>query len=229
MVKNHTKSASAPKTWAHGRKKTVFVTRMLPGAHKKELAMPLSVILKESLKFGKTTKEVKNILNTKILLVDQKRRKDYKDGIGFTDTVSIPEIKKSYRMTISQKGKLVPKEISDAEAKIKPCKIINKKNLGKNKYQLLLTGGRNLIVDEKEESKVGDTLILELPTQKIKKTIKIEKDGVVFLTGGKHIGKEGTITSIDGNKITLKHGNEEIATKKEYAFAIGKTKSEVTL
>ncbi len=229
MVKNHIKSASAPKSWAHGRKKTVFVTRMLPGAHKKELAMPLSIILKESLKFGKTTKEAKTILNTKILLVDQKRRKDYKDGVGFTDTISIPEIKKNYRMTISKKGKLVPKEISAEEAKIKPCKIINKKNLGKNRYQLLLSGGRNIIVDEKDNSKVGDTIILELPAQKIKKTIKIENDSIVFLTGGKHIGKEGTITSIEGNKITLKHADEEIATKKEYAFAIGKTKSEVTL
>lgn len=228
MVKRHQKSVSAPKSWAHKRKKTVFITQPYNGAHSKETGIPLSLLLKDLLNFCKTTKEVTNILNTKHIIIDGVRRKNYKFQVGFTDIISIPDIKKHYVLTLDQKGRIMPKEIKEEEAKSKIVKVLDKKIIKEGKTQLNLSGGRNLLLD-KNDYKVGDSLIVEIPKQTIKKHISLEKDAVVFLTGGRHVGITGTIEKIDGNIIKIKHDKEELTTTKNYAFVIGKNKQEVTM
>ena len=67
MVKQHLKRINAPKEWPLGRKQTTFVPRPLPGAHNMHSGMPLSMVLKDLLKYANTTREVKRILNDKQL------------------------------------------------------------------------------------------------------------------------------------------------------------------
>jgi len=228
MVKNHLKSIMMPKTWQIERKKTVFVTRPNPGAHKMMLSMPLNIIMKELIKCAKTTKEVKRILHDKEILVDGRKRKDEKYPVGIMDVVSIPEIKKDYRMIINKKGKLNVLDIPKEEANIKLSRIEDKTIIPKGKIQLNLSDGRNLLV-EKGDYGTGDTIVLSLPEQSIKSHMKLQTGMTALLVGGKHIGHMGKIEEIRADMIKVNIGETSYETLKRYAFVVGKEKPTITL
>lgn len=221
-VEKHLSRMAMPKSWNLVRKSTKWVTRPNPGAHPMSMGIPLNIVLREMLGYAKTAIEVKRLLNTLEWLVDGKRRKDPKFIVGIMDIITVPKINKHYRMVLNKKGKLMTIEISESEAKIKPCKIKGKSQL-KGKIHLNLYDGRNILV-EKGEFKVGDTVLIEVPSQKIKDTIKLEKGNLIYLTGGKYIGDIGTVEDIKEDKIMFKIGNESVETSKRYAFVIGKEK-----
>lgn len=228
MVKNHLKRLAAPRSWPIKRKDSRFITRPKPGPHSLKLGVSLGVLIRDILRYAKTTGEVKKILQNKDVLVDCARRKEHRFIIGLMDIIGIPEIKKYYRVILDKKGKIGLIEIEKNEASIKPCKIIGKNNV-KGKTQLNLFDGRNILVD-KDDYKVNDTIIISLPNQEIKKHLKFDKNILVFLTGGKHIGEIGLVEDIISDKIRYKNKKGEVfETLKKYAFAIGKEKPEIKL
>ncbi len=119
-------------------------------------------------------------------------------------------------------------EIKPEEAKIKPCKIIGKKIIKKQKLQLNLYDGKNILTKEKAGN-VGDTIIIEIPSQKIKEVLKLEKNALVYLTGGGHTGEIGIVDEIKGRRITYKRDKDKFETLKKYAFVIGKDKPLIQL
>lgn len=223
------KRQSAPVTWRINRKGTKFIVKPNPGKPYK-LSMPLSLIFKTLLKYCKTTKEVKNILQDKEVIVDGTRRKDHRFPVGFMDVISLPVSKENYRVLLNKRGKLVLVKIDEAEAGIKPCKIINKKKLKKAVLQLHFSDGRTMLLTKKQEYKVGDVLLLKIPSQEIQDHFKIEQGSHVFLTGGKYVGHQGKIGKIDNNIIQIKNPEgEQILTDKRYAFVIGNEKAIIKL
>lgn len=228
MVKKHLKSVATPRTWSVPRKETVFITRPYPGAHPMLYSMPLNVVMKELIKCAQTTKEVRYILKTKQVLVDGVRRQEYKMPVGLMDVVSLSGINEYYRIVLDNRGKIIAVSISKEEAVQKPCRVAGKTLVGKDKFQLNLSGGRNLLVP-KADYAVGDTLLLTLPQQEIKQHLKLEKGMLVYLIGGKHIGETGTVEEIADGKIRVKTGSATYETSKQYAFVVGKEKSLVTL
>lgn len=227
MVKRHLKRLAIPESWDIKKKKQKFVTRPMPGVHSFELGMPLNLIIRDLLKYAKTNDEVKKILNNKEILVDSKRRKDYRFITGFMDAISIPKLKKNYRIILNKKGKLFLLAITEQEAKIKICKIVGKK-LIKGKTQLNLFDSRNILVD-KDNYKVGDSIIIEVPNQKIKEHLKLEKGVFVFVTGGKNIGTIGILEDIMGRKIICKHNEFIFEVPFDYIFVVGKNKPLIRL
>jgi small subunit ribosomal protein S4e len=228
MGKKHFKRLTAPRTWKIERKKTIFITRPNPGAHKYELGMPINLIFKDLLNYCKTSKEVKAILNDKDVLVDGTRRKDPRFIVGFMDVFSIPVTKEDFRMILDKKGKLSLIKIKKNEADVKISKIKNKKIIGKNKIQLNLSDGRNILLKD-DKYRVSDSLVIKIPEQEIKEAIKLEKGAFVILIGGKHMGLNGEVEEIKENTITVKIGDEQIQTKKDYAFAVGHKKAAISL
>jgi len=228
MVKNHLKRLNAPKSWPIKRKETVWIVRPNPGAHEFAYSIPLTIALRELLKHAKTTREVKHIVYNKEVLVDGKRRKDIAYPVGLMDVISIPEIKENYRILFNNKGKITAIKIDDKEAKIKICKIKSKK-LIKGKTQLNTTDGRNLLID-KDEDKVGDSVVIELEKQKIVQHLKMEKGALIYLIGGKHISSVGNVEKIEKNKLIFKtKENNVYETLKKFAFVIGKDKALITI
>ncbi len=222
MVKRHMKRISSPRSWPIKRKRTVFVTRPAPGAHPYNLGLPINLVFKEILNIAKTTKEVKNIMHNQKILIDGKDKKDYRALIGLMDILSLPALNKHYQVLLNNKGKLVFKEISDKESKLKTCKITGKTLLKGNKMQLNLHDGKNQIVDKIDYNR-GDSIILEIPGNMVKDHLKLEKGAFVFLIGGKHVGEHGVIQSIDGNTVTFKSDkNETFETLKKYLFVLKK-------
>lgn len=200
-----------------------------PGPHKKFESIPLQIILRDILKIGETAREVKSILQSREVLVDQKPRKDFAYPVGIFDVLSIPKLKKNYRVVPTNHG-LELIEISEKEANTKICRIKNKTVVRNGKLQLNLHDGKNILVD-KDEYKTGDSLLLELPSLKILEKIPLEKNSFGIVSKGSNSGKTGVVKEIVAGKfrnptkiIVDIDGNEQEILKDRF-FVLGKDKS----
>ena len=228
MGKSHLKRLAALKTWNVKRKGVKFITKSAPGPHSLETGMPLCVLLKETLGYAKSTREAKKITNINGIMIDGKARKDVRFPVGIFDTIGFTGINEYFRVILNDKGKIGVVKIKKEEAMLKPCKIIGKKALS-GKQQLNLYDGKNISVSD-GAYKVGDTVVITLPEQKISKHLKLDKKSAIFLTGGKHIGEIGVVENIVRDKIVYKDSNGElIETLKRYAFVVGQNKPMITL
>jgi len=228
MVNNHLKRLKAPKSWGINRKEQKWITRPRPGAHSLDMGISLDSAIKYFLCIAKTSKEIKRMLYHKEVFVDAKPRDEERMIVGLFDTLSFPKINKSYRMIIGENRKLRLIEIDKKENNLKLVKIIGK-NLIRGKTQLNCSDSRNILVG-KDEFKVGDSLLIDLPGQNIKQHLKLEKGSMIMLTGGKHMGDQGKLEGIEGNNIVYKSSKGKVyQTLKRYAFAIGKEKPAVKI
>lgn len=228
MGKKHLKRLNTPNTWNILRKEGSYVTRSYPGRNNKKLSVPLSVFFKDIVGLAHTTKEVRQLLHKEEVLVDGKRVEDVKNPVEFMDVVTLPSIKSSFRLTLDNHGRLTHVAVKDAEKGVKLSRIIGKTSIKGNKIQINLSDARNIIVD-KNDYQVGDSLLIEVPTQKIQQHFKLEKGVPVILMGGKHAGQKGVVEEIDGNKIRYKGERKSSLTLKKYAFAVGKDKPAIEL
>lgn len=228
MTKNHLKRIATPKSWPLLRKERKFVTRPNAGGHPLFEGLALGTFMTEIINIANTKKEARNILNEKEVLVGGKRRKDHHFMVGLMDVISIPSIKKHYRILFNKKGKFTAVEIDDKESKMKPTKVTGKNKVN-GKLQLNLSSGRNMLV-EKDDYKVGDTIVIELPGQNMLEHIKMEKGVAAYLTSGQHIGDVGTIEDIRGEQIIFKSKDKDVfETLKRYAFVLGKAEPVIKL
>lgn len=228
MSKDHLKKLDAPKTWNVRRKGLKFITKPAPGPHSLQTGISLNIFLKEILNYANTTREAKKIIHTNEIMIDGKVRKDFRFPVGIFDTVEFKNTNEYFRIILNKKGKIDVIKIKKEEASLKPCKIIGK-TIMRGKLQLNLYDGKNIFVD-KNSYKVGDSVILTLPDNKISKHLKLDKKSTIFLTGGKHIGEIGNIEDIVENKVIYKNPkNELVVTSKEYAFVVGDSKPLITL
>ena len=190
--------------------------------------MPLNVLLKEVLHYANTTGEIKKVLRSNEIKIDGKSRKNFRFPVGIFDTIEFTGLKEHFRVMLSSQGQICMVKISKEESLLKPSKIIGK-TMVKGKLQLNLYDGKNILADNKSY-KVGDTLLLSLPDQKIKQHLKLDKKSAIFLIGGKHIGEVGNVEDIIENKIIYRDNKENLVeTSKKYAFVIGDQKPLITL
>jgi small subunit ribosomal protein S4e len=217
-MKNHLKRIAAPKTWMINRKSNTFIVRPKPGAHSMNQGMSLGYIIRDILKLANAMSEVKKLLNNNEVLIDGKRRKDYRMIVGLFDVITIPSLKKYFKVELDVKGRLTVKEIKEEESKTKICKVVGKKMLQKAKIQLNLHDGKNIIGDH--SVKVGDSVELDIPSWKVGKVLNFKEGATVFLVGGKHSGSLGKLEKIKENIAVCKVGNTKIETSKNYLFMV---------
>ncbi len=231
MAKNHIKRIAAPKTWRILRKDTVFISRPKPGAHKLDLSISLNSFLKEMSGLTKTLKETKNLLTTQEVLVNGKRKRDHKAHTGFLDVVSVPSMKKTFRIIIDKKGKLLAKEISESDKNKLLLKITGKSTITGGKVQLNTMQSQNILVDQKEAKtyKTGDSVVYDLTTKKILNHLSVQKGMFALIYTGKHSGKTGIVEEITQNIVRIKTKTESFETNKEYSIIIGKEKPIIEL
>ena len=186
--------------------------------------------MKEFLKICRSSREVKFIISKGLVKVDGKIRKDKNFPVGLMDIVTVKD--KNYRILFSTKGKLTFVEVSAAESKLKPKKIIGKTSIKGKKLQINLFDGTNVLSDKKDW-KTYDTLIFS--EGKLKEKVDFEKGAVVYITGGKQVGKAGILKSVEESKslqpkkIVFSDGKTDFETLKDFAFVIGKDKPMITL
>jgi len=227
-MKAHLKRLAIPKTWDIKRKTTTFIMRPQPSGQGLNMSMPIQIVLRDMLKVAKTAKEVRYILNHKEIFVNGTRRKDPKIPVGLMDVLEIPDLKKSYRLLLSTRGKLIAVEIDDSEKSIKPCKILNKTHIKGGKIQLNFTDGGNLLID-KDAYKTDDVVLLDFKNKKITQHLKFEIKASAFLIGGSRIGYQCSVKEIKGDKVILNNKDGEFETSKKYVFVVGTDKPMIKL
>lgn len=218
-MKNHLKRISAPRTWVIDRKIRTFIVRPNPGAHSLDMGLPLGLLLRDHLSLAATTSEVRKLLHAHEVLVDGKRRKDHRHIVGLFDVLSFSDTKQAYRVVLDNKGRLVLIEIPEGEAQQKLCKIVGKKLVRKGIVTYHLHDGRTLRGEF--TAKVGDSLLLDLSTNKVKQVVPLQEGSAIVLMKGKHGGDQGTVKSLSGNEATYLSNEGDVETAKKYLFVTG--------
>lgn len=226
-MSGHLKRLAAPKTWKINRKENIFTSKPKPGAHSRQMAMPLGLVLRDMLHYADTAAEVDRLLQNKEVLVDGIRRKDFRFAVGLFDVISLKDINKYYRIILSAKGQFELREIRPAEAILKLGKVTGKSILPKGKMQYHLHDGKNII--SPKTAKVGDTLVLALPSLEVKEVLPLKSGMMIFLIRGKHCGNVGTLKEIAGKEATYLLGQKEIGTARGYLLVVGEKKSMITI
>ncbi len=232
-MSKHLKRLAAPRAVTLHRKEKTWTIKSSPGPHPLEKSIPLGLIVRDYLGLCDTYKETKRVATSGDILVDGVKRKNHKFPCGLMDVVSIPKLKKNFRILFDRNGKLALVPISTKDAEWKLCRIENKTIVKGNRIQLNLHDGKNKLV-KKDEYKTGDVLKISFKDNKISDVFKFDKGNVSMIIGGSHIGQ---IASIDGIQVASSSkpnlakmkGVKEFSTLSNYIFPIGKTKPTITL
>ena len=144
-MSKHMKRLNAPKALKIHRKERIWTVRTQPGPHAVKESIPLGLVVRDYLELADTLRETKRVLSDGGILVDGLVRKNYKFPCGFMDVISIPKMKKDYRILFNQRGKLTLMPIKTADAKWKLCRVENKKTLKGDQIQINLHDGNNKI------------------------------------------------------------------------------------
>jgi small subunit ribosomal protein S4e len=219
----HLKRSRIPVTWPMSRKREKFAVTPSPGPHPKAGCMPLRLILRDILDYADSAREARSILSQGKVLVDKRSRKSSRFPVGLMDVIEIPGARQCFRAMVSTRG-LGLEKIEESEASRKTCKITGKTTIKGGLQQLNLHDGRNIPV-KKDAYKVGDSVRISLPDQKILKHYALEKGARGFITAGRNIGIWGRIKDIEERKhslekstVTLDAGEKEIKTLRGYIF-----------
>jgi small subunit ribosomal protein S4e len=239
----HLKRMPAPVFWPIHRKEFRWVVKPKPGPHPIRQALPLLLVVRDILGFGKTRKEARRVIAEGQVEVDGKVRREEKFPVGLMDVIRLPSAKKIYRVIPTPEKGLTLHGVKAEEAAFKLCRIENKTTLKGGHIQLHLHDGRNLLLKVKDPRKStedtytsSDVLKLKVPSQEIIDHIKMGEGVSALVTGGKNIGRWGTITKIEQGAglhpkvVTIedKAGNRFQATL-NYVFAIGVNKPAISM
>lgn len=222
--KRHTKRIAMPVANPAARKVKKWMKTTSAGAHAKEHSAPLVAVLRDLLKVTENEREAKRILNDSQVKVDGRFIKDKGFAVGLMDVVEVPKLKLA-KTIIFVNSKL---KTTNATAGEKLCKITGKKLITGGKTQLNLHDGRNITLS-KTTLKTGDTVKIQVPTQKVVEEIKLEKGAHCYVSSGRHSGKTGTLVEViefagstrPNVKLQAQDGTEFI-TLKDYVFAVNK-------
>ena len=222
-MSDHMKRLAAPRTWPLKRKANVFIAKQSAGAHSVEESMAAVTVLRDMVGVCDTAREAKRIIGNREFFVDGKPVKNPKMPVGFMDVVSIPKMNLTFRMLLTDKGKLSLVPIDADEAAWELCKIEDKTVVKGGKFQLNLSGGRNILLD-KNEYKCGDTLKVAFDGQKVLDHYPLADGATVFIKEGSHTGSVKTVKAIDvvkgpaSNLVMFTDGTETVASN---CFVIG--------
>ena len=196
------KRAASPPIWRIHRKGGRFVPKPSPGPHGKSQGMPLLMIVRDVLKIAKNSKEAESIIKSGEILVDGRIRVDPRVPVGLMDVVEIPVIGKSYRMVPSKASPLTLLGIPNDEKAKKLCEVKSKKSEKGGKFQCGFNDGRSILVNGEVNLKVGDSSLIEIPSQSIVRNFGLKIDSLVIITGGQSRGMIGKVSHIKRGSIS---------------------------
>lgn len=159
------------------------------------------VAVRDMLKLARNAKEVKEMIKDKLLKLNGKEVKDYRESIKL---FNIFEADKPYILTILPTKKFNLKETKDNNKRL--CKVIDKKLLSKNTIQLNFHDGSNALT--KDKIMVQDSVYLDF-SGKIVSHIPINQSKSAFVFKGKYSGRLGKIDSIENKKAKIKFDDKE--------------------
>jgi small subunit ribosomal protein S4e len=182
--------------------------RPSPGPHKLRESLPLSIFLRNRLKYALTGREVTSIVAQRLIKVDGKVRTDNTYPAGFMgalhsfrvmrfiepllDVLSIDKSGEHFRLLYDVKGRFVIHRITPEEATYKLCKV-KKVALGTKGVPYIVTHDGRTIRYPDPLIRVNDTVKFDLTQSKITSFVKFDTGNIVMITGGRNMGRAGVI------------------------------------
>lgn len=219
------KRGAAPRSWTIPRKGTKWVQRPAPGPHAQDQSLPLVQVLRDLRRIARSAREVRRLLVAGSVSVDGRPVHDPARGLGLMDTLSLAApLNEHFRIFKDRRGRLVLVGIPAAEATTKIGRIRFKHAVPGGKVEVTLHDGRNLLVAPSSPWRVGDSLKLELPGQKVIGHLPLAPGQLAYIAGGSHVGELARVDRIEvrnSAQPNLVHFKEGFATNKEFVFIIG--------
>jgi len=243
--RKHLKRLNAPKSWLLSKLGGTWAPRPSEGPHKLRESFPLSLILRNRLKYALTRREVIMIAARRLIRVDNKIRSDINYPCGFMDVISIDKTNEAYRLLYDTKGRFVLHSITAEEAGYKLVRVqqldhAKKASIGHNPFHPGQTGvipylvthdGRTIRYPDPAIN-VNDTLKLDLKTGEVAGHLKFDVGQMVFITRGANQGRVGWIVTVDKHpdSFDIIHVRDvrgaNFATRIKNVFVIGEGKKE---
>jgi len=225
--KKHLKRLNAPKHWMLDKLGGVFAPKPTAGPHKSRECLPLILILRNRLKYALNGSETNAILQQRLVKVDGKVKADKTYPCGFMDVVDIDKTNEHFRLVYDSKGRFTLHRITKEEAAYKLCKVRSMK-LGEKGIPRVVTHDGRTIRYPDPFIKEGDSVVVDVESNKIKDFIKFDAGNVCMVTGGRNRGRVGIMQhreklkgSVDICHLKDSSGNE-FATRLGNVFVIGK-------
>jgi len=217
--KKHLKRLAAPSSWMLDKLGGTYAPRPSSGPHKLRESLPLTIFLRNRLKYALTNREVTLIVKQRLVKVDGKIRTDPNYPAGFMDVISLEKSNESFRLLYDVKGRFAIHRITAEEATYKLCKV-KRVQLGAKGIPYLVTHDGRTIRYPDPAIRVNDTVKLLLPNKvdggfaTPKGKVDVKKDvtspiigakidtfipfgtgALVMCTGGRNMGRAGTIVN----------------------------------
>lgn len=192
------------------RKGTKYVARA--SSHISE-SVPTVIAVRDMLGLARNLSEVKKMILSKILKINGKVVKDYRESIKLFNVFSAD---KDYELIILPTGRYSFRESKNSDKRI--VKIVGKNLLKSGVVQLNFHDGSNVL--SKESVKVGDSVLLDF-SGKISSVISLDKSKKVFVVSGKYVGLEANVVSITGSSIEIESASgKKVKISKNQVVAI---------
>jgi len=232
--KKHLKRLAAPKPWMLDKLSGVWATRPSQGPHKLRECLPLTLILRNRLKYALTGAEVQKILMNRLVRVDSKVRKNPKYPAGFMDVISINKTGEDFRVIYDVKGRFKLVKIGKSEAGFKLCKV-TKSAVGRGGIPYIVTHDSRTVRFPDPSINVGDTVKFNIATGQVTEFVPMEQGALVMITKGRNTGRVGTVRRLEKhpgsyNICHIIDANGHVfATRLANAFVIGRDEPMVTI
>lgn len=190
------------------RKGTQYTARAL--SHQ-DSGVPVVIAVRDMLKIARTASEVKAMIKQKLLAINGRKVRDYREPILL---YSILEAGDMYRLTLLPTGRFSFEKTKDTS---RIAKVIGKKMLKNKIIQINLHDDTNVL--SKENISLGDSLELGLDN-KVKRVIKLEKGKKALIIIGKSIGLIGTVKNIEGRFVYIELNGREVHLDKDYIMVL---------
>jgi len=233
--KKHMKRIAAPSHWMLDKMGGVYAPRPSTGPHKLRECIPLTVLLRNRLKYALTYHEVKMIVMQRLVKVDGKVRTDQTFPAGIMDVITIEKTNENFRILFDTKGRFVPHKITPEEATYKLCRV-KKVLVGPKGVPYAVTHDGRTVRYIHPDVKAQDSVRIDLKTGKVLDFLKFHAGNLVMITGGHNIGRVGTIVKVEKHpgSVSIAHlkdaDNHSFSTRVANVFVIGQeTKAWVSL
>ena len=189
------KRMAAPQRWPLKRKTDYWIVKPSAGPHETEFALPLLMVIRDTLKLCNNAREARALINAGAFSVDGRIRKDYRYPVGLMDVLTVKGEEGGYRMIIDRRKKLHLVRIPPEECSWKICRVEGRRTLPGGRPQILLHDGRTILSDI--SVKTGDAVRIGLPEQKIVDVMQLRPGAKALVTGGSHVGEIATVSKFE--------------------------------
>jgi len=119
--KKHLKRVNAPSHWMLDKMSGIYAPKPTPGPHKARDCIPLTILMKNRLRYCMNAVEVKKIVLDKSgqVKIDNKVRRDCRFPCGIMDVITIEKTGEFFRILFDVKGRFQPHKIDAKEATFK--------------------------------------------------------------------------------------------------------------